>query len=182
MSATPSVLSSRSPLLAYRRLRRHDEATAERAECGFGLLKADGVMAVENVSVIFWGPAQSLSQLRRGEPGSAHRAVDFELCGGQSGKPHDRTPFRTAPAELDFVAGLLLGAAARPNRSRPFGHTDLIARDKINLGIFWLKDDTLDEPDLLPPPDEFTAEIVENLERGARPLPQGRAELTGLMT
>jgi type I restriction enzyme M protein len=40
-----------------------------------------------------------------------------------------------------------------------------MARDKINLDIFWLKDDTLDDPDLLlPPPDEIAAEIVENLE------------------
>ena len=30
----------------------------------------------------------------------------------------------------------------------------------VNLDIFRLKDDTLDDPDLLPPPDE----IVENLE------------------
>ena len=34
----------------------------------------------------------------------------------------------------------------------------------MNLDIFWLKDDTLDDPDLLPPPDEIAAEIVENLE------------------
>jgi type I restriction enzyme M protein len=27
-----------------------------------------------------------------------------------------------------------------------------------------LKDDTLDDPDLLPPPDEIAAEIVETLE------------------
>jgi len=39
-----------------------------------------------------------------------------------------------------------------------------MARDKINLDIFWLKDDTLDDPDLLPPPDEIAAETVENLE------------------
>jgi hypothetical protein len=32
----------------------------------------------------------------------------------------------------------------------------------VNLDIFLLKDDTLDDPDLLPPPDE----IVENLEAG----------------
>lgn len=36
--------------------------------------------------------------------------------------------------------------------------------DKVNLDIFWLKDDTLDDPDLLPPPDEVAAEIVESLE------------------
>ncbi|MFZ5735518.1 MAG: methyltransferase [Pseudomonadota bacterium] len=40
----------------------------------------------------------------------------------------------------------------------------LLARDKVNLDIFWLKDDTLDDPDLLPPPDEVAAEIVESLE------------------
>jgi type I restriction enzyme M protein len=49
-------------------------------------------------------------------------------------------------------------------RFRRFAYADLIARDKVNLDIFWLKDDTLDDPDLLPPPDEIAAEIVENLE------------------
>ena len=55
-------------------------------------------------------------------------------------------------------------SAPRPSRFRRFAHAELIARDKINLDIFWLKDDTLDDPDLLPPPDEIAAEIVENLE------------------
>jgi type I restriction enzyme M protein len=45
-----------------------------------------------------------------------------------------------------------------------FGYADLVARDKANLDIFWLKDDALDDPDLLPPPEEVAAEIVENLE------------------
>ena len=49
-------------------------------------------------------------------------------------------------------------------RFRRFAPADLIARDKINLDIFWLKDDTLDDPDLLPPPDEIAAETVENRE------------------
>jgi hypothetical protein len=35
---------------------------------------------------------------------------------------------------------------------------------KVNLDIFWLKDHALDDPDLLPPPDEVAAEIVESLE------------------
>jgi hypothetical protein len=62
---------------------------------------------------------------------------------------------------------LQIGPAARACRGRPLPALrprDLIARDKINLDIFWLKDDTLDDPDLLPPPDEIAAEIVENLE------------------
>src|SRR5215472_14881832 len=49
-------------------------------------------------------------------------------------------------------------------RFRRFAYAELVARDKVNLDIFWLKDDTLDDPDLLPPPDEIAAEIVENLE------------------
>ena len=37
-------------------------------------------------------------------------------------------------------------------------------RRKINLDIFLLKDDSIDDPDLLPPPDEISAGIVESLE------------------
>ena len=40
----------------------------------------------------------------------------------------------------------------------------LLARDKVNLDIFWLKNDSLDDPDLLPPPEEVAAGIVESLE------------------
>jgi hypothetical protein len=40
----------------------------------------------------------------------------------------------------------------------------LTSRDKLNLDIFWLKDDALADPDLLPPPDEVAAEVVESLE------------------
>ncbi len=49
-------------------------------------------------------------------------------------------------------------------RFRRFEYDQMIKRDKINLDIFWLKDDSLDDPDLLPPPDEIAAEIVESLE------------------
>ena len=59
---------------------------------------------------------------------------------------------------------LQIGAAARTGRFRRFAHAELMARDKINLDIFWLKDDALEDPDLLPPPHEIAAEIVENLE------------------
>jgi N-6 DNA Methylase len=59
---------------------------------------------------------------------------------------------------------LYLHERAETERFRRFAHAELVARDKVNLDIFWLKDDTLDDPDLLPPPDETAAEIVENLE------------------
>jgi type I restriction enzyme M protein len=67
----------------------------------------------------------------------------------------------------DFVACYNSGSRherAETERFRRFSHPELVARDKVNLDIFWLKDDTLDDPDLLPPPDEIAAEIVENLE------------------
>jgi type I restriction enzyme M protein len=49
-------------------------------------------------------------------------------------------------------------------RFRSFTYKDLIARDKTNLDIFWLKDDSLEDASNLPPPDVIAAEIIENLE------------------
>jgi type I restriction enzyme M protein len=67
----------------------------------------------------------------------------------------------------DFVACYASGERRKrkeTERFRRFAYADLVARDKVNLDIFWLKDDTLDDPDLLPPPEEVAAGIVENLE------------------
>jgi len=48
-------------------------------------------------------------------------------------------------------------------RFRRFTYEELVARDKLNLDIFWLKDDSLEDIDSLPDPDVLAAEIVENL-------------------
>lgn len=48
-------------------------------------------------------------------------------------------------------------------RFHRFSYEELIARDKLNLDIFWLKDDSLEDIDALPSPDLIAAEIVENL-------------------
>jgi len=50
------------------------------------------------------------------------------------------------------------------DRFRLFTYEDLVARDKLNMDIFWLKDDSLEDIDALPEPDVIAAEIVENLE------------------
>ncbi|MBK7360833.1 MAG: SAM-dependent DNA methyltransferase [Micavibrio sp.] len=49
-------------------------------------------------------------------------------------------------------------------RFKCFGYDELVKRDKLNLDIFWLKDDSLEDIDSLPAPDVIAAEIVENLE------------------
>ena len=45
-----------------------------------------------------------------------------------------------------------------------FTYEDLMARDKVSLDIFWLKDDSLEDLDNLPDPATLAAEIVEDLE------------------
>jgi type I restriction enzyme M protein len=66
---------------------------------------------------------------------------DFVRC-YKSGRRHERTETK---------------------RFRRFAHSELMARDKINLDIFWLKDDALEDPDLLPPPDEIAARLSRTL-------------------
>jgi hypothetical protein len=66
----------------------------------------------------------------------------------------------------DFVAcyrSARRAARVETERFRRFPLDALMARDKINLDLFWLKDDSLDDPDLLPPPHEVAAGIVEKL-------------------
>ena len=72
------------------------------------------------------------------------------------------------PADLDeFVACYSAGRIDKRKESERFKRfdvADLLKRDKLNLDIFWLKDDSLDDVDSLPPPDEIAAQIVENLQ------------------
>jgi type I restriction enzyme M protein len=49
-------------------------------------------------------------------------------------------------------------------RFKKFTYDELIARDKTNLDIFWLKDDSLEDAANLPAPDVLAREIIEELE------------------
>lgn len=51
-------------------------------------------------------------------------------------------------------------------RWRRFTYDEIMARDKTNLDIFWLKDKSLADLDNLPDPDILADEIIENLEAG----------------
>lgn len=48
-------------------------------------------------------------------------------------------------------------------RFRGFAYDELTQRDKANLDIFWLKDETLEDTENLPDPDVLASEIIENL-------------------
>ncbi len=49
-------------------------------------------------------------------------------------------------------------------RFKCFTYDDLIKRDKVNLDIFWLKDESLEDSANLPAPDIIAAEIMEDLQ------------------
>jgi type I restriction enzyme M protein len=49
-------------------------------------------------------------------------------------------------------------------RFKCFTYDELIKRDKVNLDIFWLKDESLEDSANLSAPDIIAAEIVEDLE------------------
>ena len=49
-------------------------------------------------------------------------------------------------------------------RWRAYKYEDLIKRDKINLDIFWLKDEALEDSANLPAPEIIAADIVEDLQ------------------
>jgi len=49
-------------------------------------------------------------------------------------------------------------------RFKPFEYDQLIKRDKANLDIFWLKDESLEDSSNHPDPDVIAAEIAEDLE------------------
>src|SRR5438552_8723211 len=50
------------------------------------------------------------------------------------------------------------------DRFKSFTHEHLTKRGKLNLDIFWLKDESLEDSANLPAPDIIAQEIVEDLE------------------
>jgi type I restriction enzyme M protein len=51
-------------------------------------------------------------------------------------------------------------------RWRKYSYEEILERDKTNLDIFWLKDDSLTDLENLPDPDVLANDIIENLESG----------------
>jgi len=53
---------------------------------------------------------------------------------------------------------------AESDRFKRFRYDELIQRDKVSLDLVWLRDESLEHMDNLPPPDVIAQEIVEDLE------------------
>ena len=67
----------------------------------------------------------------------------------------------------EFVACYRPGELHRREESerfKRFSYDDLLARDKVSLDIFWLRDASLTDTDNLPSPAVLAAEIAEDLQ------------------
>ncbi len=67
----------------------------------------------------------------------------------------------------DFVACYNAGnrhERKESERFKPFPYEDLAKRDKANLDIFWLRDESIEDSANLPDPDIIAAEIAEDLQ------------------
>jgi type I restriction enzyme M protein len=62
----------------------------------------------------------------------------------------------------DFVSAF--GAREESERFKRFTYEELLARDKVSLDLVWLRDESLEDLENLPPPDVIAQEIVEDLE------------------
>lgn len=63
-------------------------------------------------------------------------------------------------------------------RFKSYSYDELIERDKANLDIFWLKDDSLEDVENLPSPEVLAADITENLEAALDQFSQIQSDLT----
>ncbi len=63
-------------------------------------------------------------------------------------------------------------------RFRRFSYEDLMKRDKVNLDIFWLRDESMEDSANLPPPDQIAEEIVEDLRAALEQLEEIAADLS----
>ena len=61
---------------------------------------------------------------------------------------------------------------------RRFTYDELVKRDKANLDIFWLRDESMEDSANLPPPDQIADEILEDLRAALEQLEEIAADLT----
>jgi len=91
-----------------------------------------------------------------GKPGSTPHPGPLPVRGGEGDK-------KGTPAEGSRPTGSRHNRV-ETDRFKSFAYDDLIKRDKVNLDIFWLKDEALEESANLPAPEIIAQEIVDDLE------------------
>ena len=85
-------------------------------------------------------------------------------------KESDLVDFVKCYKERDRVAAASRRSSSDDQRQdatatfKKFTYAEIVARDKANLDILWLKDDSLEDTENLPAPALLAAEIVESLE------------------
>jgi type I restriction enzyme M protein len=62
-----------------------------------------------------------------------------------------------------FAPGKPRSERVETERFKSFAYDELVARDKANLDITWLRDESLEDMDNLPAPEVIAREIVEDL-------------------
>lgn len=158
-----------------------------------GIFYAQGVKA----NVLFFDKYEALAQGMRtskvwvydlrtnvnlslvSNPLSAEHLADFEkcFCGGEVpkdlgdlGKNAGETSASNGGsadfAMLDFAT--MFARRVESERFRAFSAEEILARDKANLDIFWLKDESLGKVESLPSPREIATAIKEDLQSAIR--------------
>ncbi len=99
--------------------------------------------------------------------GSVNRQIPDEAHLGLSVRLHRPGQHEPRPGEHrlrgEVQVGMRRGEWVESERFRSFTYDEIITRDKANLDITWLKGDSLEDLDNLPPPNVIAREIVEDL-------------------
>ena len=85
----------------------------------------------------------------------------------------------------DFVACYHAGnrlERQETERFRRFSYEDLVKRDKANLDVFWLRDESMEDSATLPPPDVIAEEILEDLRAALEQLEEIAGDLAPELT
>ena len=123
------------------------------------------------------GIAVSELSFKTGEPDYT-LFVDGKALGTVEAKPEGHSLTGVEEQSAKYVTGVPFGlphwasplpfsfesTGAESERFKSFDYADLLKRDKVNLDIFWLKDDSLEESANLPAPEVIAREIADDLE------------------
>jgi hypothetical protein len=85
-----------------------------------------------------------------------------QLCGTGATPAKDRRVSKWAVVDY-YLSGKPRDERVESERWKSFTYDELIHRDKVNLDITWLRDESLEDAENLPAPEVIAREIVEDL-------------------